>query len=146
MVNGGPAVVYRGGTGMSRSFNLEIFNGIINKAISTSFYYSDPKFNELLGSADVLVLQAIVESAPAGETVTVQYQTSNDGSPNTALWSNVSGFTASPAPSGTTDVPKSAIARNAASDAMGAFGRVAVSCATNNGVAVRVIACGRIND
>ncbi|MBI5517092.1 MAG: hypothetical protein HY909_25155 [Deltaproteobacteria bacterium] len=127
---------------MAKAFNVEIYNGVINKNVT---YYTDPKWNELLGSADVLVFQAIVESTPAAETVTVQYQTSNDGGPLAALWSDVSGFTVTVSPSSATDVPKAAFDRNASSDAMGAQGRGTISCTTNNGVAVRLIACGRID-
>jgi hypothetical protein len=128
---------------MSRRGNFEIFNKVINKNVT---YYSDPQFNDMLGQADTLVLQAIVDGTPGTETVTVQYQTSNDGAPIDALWKDVSGFACSVAPGSATDVPKSDMDRNAAGDAMGALGRVKVTCATNtSGVAVRVIACIRVD-
>ena len=124
---------------MARLFNVEIFNKVINKAVT---YYSDPQFNELLGRADSVVIQAIVDATPAGETVTVTYQVSNDGSPIAALWTD-SSVAPAPAPATSADVPKSAMARSSSTDPMGSFGRVKVTCTTNNGVAVRVIATGR---
>lgn len=124
---------------MARLFNIEIFNKVINKSTN---YYSDVQFNELLGGADSVILQVIVDAVAAADTVTVQHQVSNDGSPTSGLWTNTS---AAPtvSPTSVTDVPKASMARTASTDTMGAFGRVQVSCTTTNGVAVRVIACGR---
>ncbi len=124
---------------MARLFNVEVFNKVINKSTT---YYSDPQFNELLGRADSITLQVIVDSVPAGETVTAVLQVSNDGAPIDAVWTNTS-VSVAPAPSGASDVPKSAIGRTSSTDPLGSFGRVKVTCATNNGNAVRVIACGR---
>jgi hypothetical protein len=78
--------------------------------------------------------------------VTAQYQTANINLPNSSLWKNPTNFAAgTPSPSGSTDVPKTAITRNNSGgvDAMGARGRVTISCSAQNGVEVRVIACGR---
>ncbi len=126
---------------MARSFNVEVFNKVINTGVT---YYSDPQYDELLGSADVVTIQAIVDAAPGAATITAQFQSSNEGAPNSSVWLNPTNFPAAqPAPSGASDVPKAAMTRNRLDDNMGMRGRVAVSTSAQNGVAVRVIACGR---
>lgn len=123
---------------MARLFNVEVFNKVINKSIS---YYSDPQFNELLGRADSITLQVIVDATGGSDTITATLQVSNDGAPIDALWSTTSVAPAA-APASTTDVPKSAVGRTASTDPLGAFARVKVTCSNFNGTAVRVIACG----
>ena len=125
---------------MARGFNIEVFRKVINTGVT---YYSDPRYDELLGSADIVVVQAIVDSTPGAATVTASYQASNDGAPNTGIWVSLPN-TAAPAPSSVGDVPKAAMARNTNTDALGARGRIAVSTSAQNGVAVRVIVCGRM--
>lgn len=125
---------------MGRSFNIEVFRKVINTGAT---YYSDPQYDELLGSADIVVLQAIVDATPGAATVTAQYQTSNDGGPVANVWHDPGNFPASPAPASSADVPKSAMTRNASTDPLANRGRVAVSTSAQNGVMVRVIVCGR---
>ncbi|MBI5517091.1 MAG: hypothetical protein HY909_25150 [Deltaproteobacteria bacterium] len=127
---------------MPRAFNVEVFRGVINTGVT---YYSDPAHDKLLGSADVLALQAIVEATPGATTVTAQYQTSNRASPLVAEWSNPPNFTAAqPSPASASDVPKAALTGSSLLDPMGSEGRVAVSCSAQTGVLVRVLVCGRV--
>ncbi|MBI5515049.1 MAG: hypothetical protein HY909_14835 [Deltaproteobacteria bacterium] len=126
---------------MARFFNVVVFNKVINTGVT---YYSDPQFDDLLGSADVVTLQAIVDGTPGATTVTAQYQTANESSAIAGEWATDANFPAAqPAPTSATDVPKSAMARNNPEAKMGDKGRVAVSCSAQVGVPVRVIACGR---
>lgn len=123
---------------MARLFNVEIFNSAIN---SGATYFSSPDFNELLGRADFLVLQVIVDSAPSTATITAQYQSSNDNGSNANFW--VNNINLAPAVSATTaNCPGVDMKRSTSSDALGAFGRVSVSASAGAGFAVRVIACG----
>lgn len=125
---------------MARSFNIEIFNGTINSGVT---YYSAPEYNEMLGRADDLVLQLIVDAAPSTATIDAQYQSSNDGGQHTNLWKDVSAL--KPSASATAaNCPCVDMKRSGASDILGAFGRVAVSASTGTGFSVRVIACGRV--
>jgi hypothetical protein len=126
---------------VARIFNVMVFNKVINTGVT---YYSDPEFDDLLGSADVVTLQAIVDGTPGATTVTAQYQTANEGSAIAGEWATDANFPAAqPAPTSATDVPVSALARNAPDAKMSTRGRVAVSCSAQVGVATRVIACGR---
>lgn len=125
---------------MARSFNVEIFNGTINSGV---YYYSAPEYNELLGRADDLVLQLIVDAAPSSATIDAQYQSSNDGGQHTNLWKDVTSV--KPSVSATTgNCPGVDMKRSTSSDILGAFGRVAISASTGTGFTVRVIACGRV--
>ncbi|MBI5512593.1 MAG: hypothetical protein HY909_02430 [Deltaproteobacteria bacterium] len=125
---------------MPRSFNEVVFNKVINTGVT---YYSDPRFDDILGGADVVTLQAIVDGTPGATTVTAQYQTANESSAIAGEWATDANFPAAqPAPTSAADVPKSDLARNNPDAKMGAKGRVAVSCSAQVGVAVRVIACG----
>jgi hypothetical protein len=126
---------------MARTFNIEIFNGTIN---SNTTYYSAPEYNETLGRADDLILQLIVDSVPSTAVIDAQYQTSNDGGQNANLWKDVTGL--KPSISATTaNCPAIDMKRSSPADALGAFGRVAVSTSSSgSGFTVRVIACGRV--
>ena len=126
---------------MARSFNIEIFRKVINTGVT---YYSDAQFDELLGRADRVVIQAIVDATPGAATVTATFQSSNDGAPNTSVWTSLPN-TAAPSPASASDVPKAAMATSTKSNVSGMRGRVAVTTSAQNGVAVRVIACGRTN-
>lgn len=127
---------------MARSFNIEVLRRVINTGVT---YYSDPQYDELLGDADYVALQAIVDATPGAATITAQYQSSNDGAPNTSVWQSSANFpAASPSPASTSDVPKAAMTSSQLGSNLGVRGRVAVSTSAQNGVSVRVIACGRV--
>ena len=64
---------------MARLFNVVVFDETISGANSSApVYYSHPSHHALLGSADVLNVQVIVEAIGAATTtVSVVYQISN---------------------------------------------------------------------
>lgn len=135
----GAETTQREGTIMARLFNVEVFNKVINKSTT---YYSDPQYNDLLGRADSVTLQVVVDSVSASDTVTGLLQVSNDGAPIDAVWTSTS-VSVGVTPGSASDVPKSNIGRTSSTDPLGAFGRVKVTTSSTNGVAVRIIACGR---
>ena len=121
---------------MARAFNTEIFNATATALIDA---YSGANFYELLGRADDLAIQVIVDCvASSPSAVKVYYQMSNDGRENT--FKDVANVNISTPAAGSMDVfyPLSSATN-------GAFGRVRVDkTSMSQGTAtLRVIACGR---
>jgi hypothetical protein len=124
---------------MSRLFNTQVFSGNIGNN-SNSGYFSDPSFNDLMGQADEMLVQAFCDSAPASETVTVSMFTSNDN----INWQPVSGFTLTLSINVANSFPQTQILATS-SGPPGGFVRLQVTAANNSsGDAVRVIVCGRV--
>ncbi len=132
---------------MPREGNLEVFNTRINSGdgTTTPVYYASSDYYDLLGSADTLVVQAIIDSTIAALDVTAQLEMTQDGGRE---WKPVAGVNPTPSVSSPTDLPKSAMKRGSVTNGspIPRQGRVKVwvSNGTNHfGVGVRVIACGR---
>ncbi len=70
-----------------RMFNEKLFDEIIYVGIGT--YYTDPKWNALLGSPEKLVLHAIGDNAAATPSVTISTEHSNDNKNWDALTASV---------------------------------------------------------
>lgn len=128
---------------MPRLFNLEVFNRVINGDNGTPpKYYSAMEHAAVLGSADMMNVQIIIESTPgATATVTVVYQINNDGSEETWSDSNVGTSVLLPGPTLAPVVQYMTI--SSLSD-LGCYGRFRVTC-DSSATSVRIIACGRSN-
>ena len=73
---------------MARLFNVEVFSKTINGGGSPPYarYTSGEQFYALLGSADTIILQVILEATEvAATTVTVEWQTTRAGIAHRAL-------------------------------------------------------------
>lgn len=127
---------------MPRLFNVQVFDESISGDVNPPTYYSMPEHHALLGSADTLLAQVIVEGLTNSTvTVSVTYQISNTG--NESEWSDSSKST-TVAPAGFTAaaLPKIGwIAIDTTAD-LGAFGRFKVTADKNSITKVRIIVCG----
>lgn len=130
---------------MARLFNVVVFDETISgdSGGSKPIYYSNPSHHALLGSADVLNVQVIVESVSAVTTVvTVVYQISNsavesewkDSSKSATV--TVAGYTSA-------DLPGMTFFAVDANIDLSAYGRFKVYADKNGACKVRIIACGR---
>lgn len=123
---------------MSRLFNVEVFNQSIGGVSSGApSYFSGTEFNALLGSAEKLKAQIIVDSMAAANTaVSVTFEYNNAVQDNT--WAT--GSTATVAVVAIADLPKSGFLTLSAPTDLAAFGRFRVSANLN--ATVRIIVCG----
>jgi len=123
---------------MSRLFNVEVFNQSIGGVSSGApSYFSGTEFNALLGSAEKLKAQIIVDSMAAANTaVSVTFEYNNAVQDNT--WAT--GSTASVAVVAIADLPKSGFMTLSAPTDLAAYGRFRVSANLN--ATVRIIVCG----
>jgi len=129
---------------MARLFNVVLFDETISGGTTTPpIYYSNQNHQALLGSADVLTVQLIVEAiGTATTTVSVVYQISNTA--NDSEWKDssksetmaVAGF--SPA-----DLPASKFFAVDANIDLAAFGRFKITSDKNPPCKVKIVACGR---
>ena len=123
---------------MSRLFNVEVFNPTIG-GVSTSAptYVSGTEFNALLGSAEKLKVQIIVDAiAAASTTVSVTFEYNNAMQDNT--WAT--GSTATVAVAAIADLPESGFMTLSAPADLAAYGRFRVGA--NQNATVRIIVCG----
>lgn len=124
---------------MARLFNVEVFN----QMIGASAEYSSQDFYALLGSADAIVAQIVVDGVVATSltTVVVTYQVNN--TMQEQLWVDTP-WNESVAASDPDDTPKqeALIVPQGTDEHLGAFGRFKVQ-ADKGGASVRIIACGR---
>ena len=130
---------------MARLFNVEVFHRTISGASSSPpVYHSGEAHNALLGSADVLAAQILVEASPTfPAVVTVTYELSNSTQEET--WVINTGITQTVTAATAADMPAQAYLRVGSSDsALTAYGRFAVTSDVA-GVTVRIIVCGRTN-
>jgi hypothetical protein len=123
---------------MSRLFNVEVFNqNFSGTASSPPTYVSGTEFNALLGSAETMKVQIIVDAIEAvTTTVTVVFEYNNALQDNT--WAT--GNTTAIAVSSLASLPKSAFMTFSAPADIAAYGRFRVSA--DKGATVRIIACG----
>lgn len=125
---------------MSRLFNVEVFNQTIGAAAPV---YSSQEFYALLGSADVIVAQLVLDgvSATSATEVTVTYQVNN--TTQEQLWVDTP-WNESVTASNADDPPKqeALVVPQGTDEHLGAFGRFKVA-ADKGGASVRIIACGR---
>lgn len=120
---------------MSRLFNVEVFNQTTGK----DPVYSSSDFNELLGSADTMLVQIIVDAVTQANTVvSVYYQTNN--TTQEQLWT--SGAATTVTVTTIDDAPEQGVMTLPSTNGAGAFGRFQVT-ATKSGATVRIVACGR---
>ncbi len=127
---------------MPRLFNLEVFNETVTgDATTPPVYYSVREHQAVLGSADVLHAQIIVEAiGDAGTVVTVAYQISNTG--NEAEWTS-SAKSTTVTPVAFTAVPFTGWLLVDAGVDIGAFGRFKVTSNKNAPARVRIVVLGR---
>jgi hypothetical protein len=123
---------------MSRLFNVEVFNqSIAGVSSSAPTYVTGAEFNALLGSAEKLKVQVIVDSMAAANTaVTVTFEYNNAVQDNT--WATGSATTV--AVVAIADLPKSGFMTLSAPTDLAAYGRFRVSANLN--ATVRIIVCG----
>lgn len=123
---------------MSRLFNVEVFNqSMTGDSTSAPTYVSGTEFNALLGSAESVKVQIIVDSAAVvSATVNVAFEYNNAVQDN--IWTT--GTTANVTAATVADLPKTGYMTLTAPSDLGAYGRFRVSATEN--VTVRIIACG----
>jgi len=131
---------------MARLFNIEVFNqSISGDGGSPGVYYTSPEQMAVLGSADALIVQIIVESVGALSTqVTVAYESSNTGSQIANEWGSVATATTSAA-ANWSDLPLVKPLTITTVGQIGAFGRFKVTSNNNAPAQVRIVVCGRSN-
>jgi hypothetical protein len=125
---------------MARLFNVEVFNQTIG---SGRDYFTADEFYSMLGSADTMLVQILVDSAiDAATVVTIGYESSNVSQP----WAWIPGSeTASITVTSLGSLPtKELLQLPHPDDGLGAFGRFKVTT-TNTGASVRIVVCGRSN-
>lgn len=130
---------------MARLFNVEVFHRTIAGASSSApVYHSGEGHYALLGSADVLTAQILVEASPTyPAVVTVTYELSNNTQEET--WIVNTGLTQTVTAATAAGMPAQAYLRIVFDDfVLPAYGRFAVSSDVE-GVTVRIIVCGRTN-
>ena len=131
---------------MARLFNVEVFNKTINGAVASPPYTTSADFYSLLGSADSLTVQLVVDAVSVdGTEVTATYYVANGTEEE--MW-NVAQKGADPMKVAVTsdiDLPTKSklLFINPSDDFVnGAFGRFLI-LSTAPGAAVRLIVCGR---
>ncbi len=128
---------------MPRLFNIEVFNEMVTGDASAPVYFSTREHQAMLGSADVLNAQIIVEAiGDAATIVSVAYQISNTG--NEAEWVSSSKNT-TVTPGGFTGVPATGWLQVDTNADIAAFGRFKVTSNKNAPAKVRIIVLGRSN-
>ena len=122
---------------MARLFNVEVFNKTIaGKTGGPDPYYSGQEFYALLGSAEMMRFQVIIEaSAVASTTVTVEFQMTNAMEEDTWMPTASGSVTTANPTKQELDTFK------VEAPDMCAYGRLKVT-SSQPGAAVRIIACG----
>lgn len=128
---------------MPRLFNLEVFNRVISGDNgSPPKYYSSAEHASVLGSADMMNVQIIIDSPPQTSVdVTVKYEINNDNSEDT--WTPTS-ISKTVSLGGPTVAPASEFMTISSLADLGCYGRFMITSNQPN-TTVRVIACGRSN-
>lgn len=125
---------------MARLFNVEVFNKTVSGAASPNQpkYYSGEEFAALLGSADSMCIQTILDTqggASSGVILTVTLQINNSNESET--WETTA-FSHNVSYSATSPVSQSWVWAGTAANV-----RFMVQSLYSN-VAVRIIVCGRV--
>jgi hypothetical protein len=134
---------------MARLFNVVVFDDTISGdgGAAPAIYYSRREHQALVGSADSLQVQILVDAIGTNPTsVTVTYEISNTGGDLEREWKTTaksktltaSGFTSAKLPE------MDFLMIDPTSD-LGAFGRFKITSSENAPCKVRVIVCGRAN-
>ena len=131
---------------MARLFNVEEFNKTINGAVASPPYTSSAEFYSLLGSADSLTVELVVDAVMTdGTTITATYYVANGM--EEAMWgvAKKGGDPMTVSLEAFTDGPPKAklLFINQGDDFVnGAYGRFVIE-STAPGAAVRLVVCGR---
>lgn len=123
---------------MARLFNLEVINGILLGG-DESPIYSSTELQGTLGTMDVFHMEITVEAVSENSTtVTVKYETSNDGKTWYAVTGAAKDLTVATAGSG-----PAGVAWDVSDMINGAYGRFKAYSDKSTAASVRVIVCGR---
>jgi hypothetical protein len=125
---------------MARLFNVEVFNQVIGGGSPAPVYYSGPQFNALLGSADELTIQYIVDATGGSLPAVVTFEPQCNNTEEEALW-EATASTKTVTITAQSDLPGSTIDRYSLSSAFAAYGRFKVT-ADKHSVSARIIVCG----